>query len=86
MVTRVQVLNSVETEPFSDGAKLCFQWCRYLYSNNDIEHYYRFIWKDKNGRLRAHRGQAGIPSMKVLEGLTKKAKELGWGQLQAQVL
>lgn len=73
--TRVQVINSAGVG--FGGAELCFQWCRYLYGDGSFDYGYRFIWKNK--KLLAHRGQARIPSVEVMNQLVKIAKQEGWG-------
>lgn len=82
-MARVQVLNEVTTT-HSDPREwtLWFQWCRYIYDNGEIQHGYRFIWRrprDEGGSLQAARGQARIPSVRILEELVAKAKKEGWG-------
>ena len=69
----------------SFGHKLSFQWCRYLYdqeSGGGMDYGYRFIWESPTRGLMAHRGQARIPSIKILESLIAKAKEEGWGDYE----
>ena len=76
---RVQVIQ--EAVHGSPGAwRLCFQWCRYIYSNGEMEEGYRFIWRRPNDNLQAARGQARIPSIKVARGLIKAAEDAGWGK------
>ena len=77
MANRVQVINEArlkDTDP-----TVCFQWCQYVYDDGTSEHGYRFIWRNEEGKLMAHRGQARIESMKDLEKLIAKAKKEGWG-------
>lgn len=83
-MARVQVVNEVtlDTSPGADTWTLWFQWCRYLYDNGDMEQGYRFIWKrpqSQGSSLQAARGQARIPSVRILEKLVAKAKAAGWG-------
>jgi len=83
-MARVQVLEETTTtnDADSDDWTLWFQWCRYLYDDGEIQHGYRFIWrrpKGEGGSLQAARGQARIPSVRVLEELVEKAKNEGWG-------
>ena len=39
---------------------------------------YRFIWRRPNGRLQPARGQAIIPSARILRALLLRAEEEGW--------
>lgn len=85
MPTRVQVINEVKSGEEGEY-RLCFQWCRYLYDDGGMEHGYRFIWRRETGHLVPARGQARIPSMKLLLELVQKAKEEGWGDYDADSL
>lgn len=76
---RVQILNEAMSDE-GGGWHLCFQWCRYLYENNEIQHGYRFIWrKPPHGNIQPARGQARIPSLAKLKTLTDQAEREGWG-------
>ncbi|MCG0276641.1 MAG: hypothetical protein L5655_10915 [Thermosediminibacteraceae bacterium] len=77
--TRVFVMNEV-SYALDNGWTLCLQKCRYIHGDGTIEEGYRFIWKDKEGRLQAHRGQARIPSLAIAQKLIEKAIEAGWGK------
>lgn len=80
-MARVQVLNEVCT----DGDwKLCFQWCRYIFDDGDLQHGYRFIWKRKDGSLQAARGQARIPSVKLMNELVARATDQGWADNEGE--
>ena len=63
-----------------------FSWCRYLYDDGSIEHGYRFIWVTPEGRLQPARGQARLPSLKIVQELMAKAKAQGWGSYDAEVI
>ena len=76
---RVQVIHEVIQDREGDW-RLCFQWCRYIYANGNMEQGYRFIWRRPNGDLQAARGQARIPSIAVARELMQRAQEEGWGQ------
>lgn len=78
---RIQVLEEVSTD-MGEGWKLCFQWCRYIYDNGALEQGYRFIWRRPNGSLQAARGQARLPSIKVIQCLIAEAETNGWGKNQ----
>lgn len=78
-VTRVQVVNEVKYQPNRNGPALCLQYCRYVYSNGELEEGYRFIWRDADGKQMAHRGQARIPSLKIVKKLIEEAEKAGWG-------
>ena len=76
---RVQVLNEVSVGP-EDGWRLCFQWCRYVYDSGELEDGYRFIWRRPDGSLQAARGQARLPSVRVITELLQMAKSQKWDQ------
>lgn len=76
---RIQVLEEVSTD-MSEGWKLCFQWCRYIYDNGALQSGYRFIWRRPDGSLQAARGQARIPSVKLMQNLVAEAVADGWGE------
>ena len=77
---RVQVIEEVTHD---EKKSLCFQWCRYVYGNGEIQEGYRFIWRREDGSLQAARGQARIPSIAVARELLKKAEDAGWGKSEA---
>jgi len=76
---RVIVLESVE-EKLHEGWALCFEWCRYEYTDGTSHRGYRFIWKRPNGHYQPARGQARLPSIAVAEKLIRKAEAAGWGK------
>src|SRR5690348_1148573 len=76
---RVQVIQEAVDCSTADW-KLCFQWCRYIYGDGNMEQGYRFIWRRPDGSLQAARGQARIPSIEVARKLMDKAIEEGWGK------
>lgn len=77
---RVEVQQTVEMEcPGAEpGARLCFQRAIYRYDDAAAETGYRFIWRRPNGRLQPARGQAIIPSARILRTLLRRAEEEGW--------
>jgi hypothetical protein len=79
MPTRVQIKNEVSTGKDAGKWELCFQWVQYVYDNGDSEFGYRFIWRKPDNRLQPARGQARLPSIKLIEELIQKAKDEGWG-------
>lgn len=79
MASKVQVVHEVQKNNFSHGGVLCFQWCRYVHDNGTLEEGYRFIWRNSEGKMLAHRGQARIPSIEVALKLIQEAKNEGWG-------
>ena len=81
---RVHVVDEVATKEGSEGYRLCLQWCRYLYHDGGSQEGYRFIWRRPDGTLQAARGQARIPSIAVMDALTKEAKKKGWGKRAAE--
>jgi len=81
---RVVVFNEVSLRQPDDWA-LCFQWCRYMYDDGNTEDGYRFIWRRPGGNLQGARGQARIPSIKVLRELVHRAETEGWGHHEANL-
>lgn len=77
--TRVQVINSVELVEPKSKHRLALEWVKYIYSPKESDLAYRFIWKTPEGKRLAHRGQAAIPSFKIMNRLTKLAEQAGWG-------
>lgn len=77
----IKVRNSVETKPFVNAGHpnvaLAFEDCRYIYDNGTFDDGYRFIWKI-DGKRMAHRGQARLPSKKVIQELLDQAEKQGW--------
>lgn len=69
---RVNVLHSVEEK--KGNCSIAFQFCEYP----DKEYGYRFIWKNQEGKLMAHRGQARIPDLETIYQLKTKAAKAGW--------
>lgn len=80
VAARVQVLNEVKKTYGSKWA-LCLQWCRYIYSNGELEEGYRFIWRRDDGTLQGARGQARIPLLVYAQELMDEARRNGWGHL-----
>lgn len=60
------------------GWELCFQHCRYVYDNGEIEEGFRFIWRRPNGSLQPARGQARLPSVGEAQRFIERATSLGW--------
>jgi hypothetical protein len=82
---RVAILRDGADEVALDkdgGWKLCFQRCRYMYSNGESEDGYRFIWRRPDGSLQGARGQARIPSLKDARLLMAEAEKAGWGHYE----
>jgi hypothetical protein len=87
-MARVQVINqaTAHSNPAPTDWTLWFQWCRYFYDDGRMNYGYRFIWKRpqaEGGSLQAARGQARIPSVRVLEQLVMQARAEGWGNYDA---
>ena len=78
VTARVQVINEVVNGDPNDW-RLCFQWCRYIYGNGEMQEGYRFIWRRPSGSLQAARGQARIPSINIARELIEAAEAAGWG-------
>lgn len=79
---RVQVLNEV-THGEENHWRLCFQRCRYVYDDGELQDGYRFIWRRDDNSLQGARGQARIPSLRVARMLMAQAEEAGWGHFDA---
>lgn len=77
-MARVFVVHEA-SEDSSEGWRLCFQWCRYVYDKGDTEGGYRFIWRRENNSLQAARGQARIESIAKARRLMEIARKEGWG-------
>jgi len=77
-MARVQVLRQA-IEGSSGDWQLAFQWCRYLYDDNEIQEGYRFVWRRPDGTIQAARGQARIPSIERAQALMSQARQEGWG-------
>jgi hypothetical protein len=84
-MARVQVVNRIDLGDRSSH-HVELQWCRYLYDDGTMEHGYRFIWVDPDGRLRPQRGQARLPSLELATDLMKRAKAEGWGDYNADMM
>lgn len=79
-MARVQVINEICDGSSLDKWSLCFQFCRYIYDDGNMEEGYRFIWRTPEDRnLQAARGQARIPSIELAQELMQKAINAGWG-------
>ena len=79
---RVAVLNEVKKAfPPKQGEtwELCFQRCRYMYSDGHWDDGYRFIWRRPDGSLQGARGQARLPSLEEARLLMAAAEDAGWG-------
>jgi len=65
MARRMSVVPLTEVSiELDNGEELAFQYALYRYSDGTSERLYRFIRK-KEGKLKAQRGQAGIPNLQV---------------------
>jgi len=80
---RVKIIRSTEkTDPTDKDWIICFQSCEYNYSDKTTQAGYRFIWKYK-GKLKASRGQARLPSKKLILELIKQEEEEIAAELEA---
>lgn len=77
--SHIFVLEEVSHGPYQSGERLCLQWVRYAHADGGMEYGFRFIWRDTTNKLKAHRGQARIPTLKIAQALIEEAKALGWG-------
>lgn len=64
----------------SDGWQLAFQWGWYVDQINGSRAGYRFIWL-RDGKLQPTRGQARLPSIRLIKELIRQAESAGWGDL-----
>jgi hypothetical protein len=78
-VKHVQVRKEARSKPTKGGWTLCLQLVRYVFEGGKTEDGYRFIWRRANGNLQAARGQARLPSLKVVRSLMAQAEDQGWG-------
>ena len=78
MNTRVKIINEVPNIIYDDKRHLYFQKCNWIYENGEIETGYRFIWRDRKGKLLSHRGQARIPNKANIDRLINLAIQAGW--------
>lgn len=76
-MANVRIIEEV-TNGEPNNWRLCFQWCEYIYDDDEPEFGYRFIWRRPNGHLQAARGQARIGSAAELEELIELARRDGW--------
>ncbi|GAA4770601.1 hypothetical protein GCM10023219_16570 [Stakelama sediminis] len=74
----VQVLKEVGLHRSSKDS-IWLQWCDYSENTDNSETGYRFIWKDPEGKMQPHRGQARIPNLYLADALISKARLQGWG-------
>ena len=81
-MVRVKVIEEIRTaDPQESGEwELAFQWCRYVDQDDGSSyHGYRFIWYRPDGTLQSARGQARLPSIRLIRELTERAESEGWG-------
>lgn len=85
-MVRVKVIEEVRTADPQESGKweLAFQWCQYIDQDHGSSyHGYRFIWYRADGSLQAARGQARLPSIRLIRELTERAESEGWGAYDA---
>lgn len=75
---RIEILHEAKKQA-KDGEFLCLQYVAYPIDENSSKNGYRFIWRTTDGKLRALRGQARIPSLAVVLELISLAMSEGWG-------
>jgi len=75
MGCRVQVLREAKRK-LTDGEFLCLQ--QVYYDHGDGEGYaaYRFIRRDVKGHMKAQRGQAAIPDLKLIGELQSELEKV----------
>lgn len=63
----------------SDGWQLAFQWGWYVDQiDGSCRPGYRFIWL-RGGKMQPTRGQARLPSLRLIRELIDQAESEGWG-------
>lgn len=78
-MARVRFIKEVKSKD-PQAKNLFFQWCQYLYDDGSSEYGFRFIWRRDDNSLQGARGQARIPSVKIIKELIDKATEEGWAE------
>lgn len=83
MATRAVVLNEV-SKKLKDGEVLCLQEVLYIHTAEDKNSSaslpcFRFIRRDELGRMKAQRGQAAIPNLKMIGVMTMEMNKLKKG-------
>ena len=74
--TTVQTLREVN-QKLSDGDTLCLQQVIFDYGDGTNGNpVFRYIRKDSEGRLKAQRGQAAIPSLDLMATLMAKMEKV----------
>lgn len=81
MATTVKVIHEV-SKVYSSGVRLCYQFCKYIHDNGQVEDGYRWMYRNQQGKLLAHRGQARLLNMQVQLELIGKSIAEGWGNKQ----
>lgn len=83
-MANVRIIREV-TNGVSKEWRLCFQWCEYIFEEEDyVEYGYRFIWRRPDGTLQAARGQARIHRLKDMHQLLALAANEGWLGIENQ--
>lgn len=76
MGTRVQVLREVQRK-LNDGETLCLQQVFYDYGGDgEGDLAFRFIRRNGKGHLKAQRGQAAIPNLRVAGELIQELEKV----------
>ncbi len=77
-MAHIQIHNEVSVPYKPWDSALCFQQVTYHYDDGNTSDGYRFIYRTAEGKLKPQRGQAMIPTAKLLFTLTDAAKAAGW--------
>lgn len=77
-MAKIEVLEEVPTKAETGEWTLCFQWGVWHYDDSSSQDGYRFIWRDKENKLRPQRGQARIPDAARMLDLMGQAADEGW--------
>lgn len=76
MANRVTVIHDVSIEAYGPAHRLHFQWGLFQ-MDKETAYGYRFMWSE-NGKLKALRGGARIPSWEQMQQLLTMATKAGW--------
>lgn len=78
MATKVRIINETLIKYHPSNWSLCFQWCEYIYDDDEPEFGFRFIRRRPNGYLQPASGQVRIPSLTDMQMLIEQARAEGW--------
>ena len=83
-VCNVHVYDEFVVMSYPNGWTLLFQRVRYCWRpSGDYQDGFRDMWRRPDGSLQPARGQARIPSLKVLHAMYEEAVKRGWNVYDA---